>query len=61
MRLDTRNAAAKMISAIFANSAGWMENRPGTLIQICAPLTSDRLAGSTAGMARKITPTSASV
>ena len=58
---EARNAAVKTISAILANSLGWIENRCGTLIQICAPLTAEYLAGSTPGSARKTRPTSSSV
>ena len=37
-----------MVSRIFANSPGWIE-KPATRIQMRAPLTSLKRAGSTAG------------
>jgi hypothetical protein len=56
-RLETRNAAKKISSRIFANSPGWID-RPGSRSQIFAPLIGGAITlGSTAGSASRNSPT----
>jgi hypothetical protein len=59
-RFTTRNDAKKTTNRIFANSPGWMLAGPRR-IQMRAPLTSEREAGSTAGRASSTRPTNPAV